>query len=281
VTPLVIRLLQQIVRLLKDLQAALRLQSQPQPSGAAKQKNKGKDSGYTVQPTIRSILDLPPGFIKEYEASEKKSRRLQQRETAIAALNVKIQKRIALLAFGSVIAGVLYAAISATQWYELRKNFRIDERAWIGVMQVCRESSSDTKTFSIEGCGVEDPQQPTVTFKVVFKNFGKTAAIRLHSWISLARSESELRTPEFGGPNEIYPPGVVFNSNTLPLERSRLGDPKQWIYVYGKVWYDDTFHAHHWMTYCFERHVFEPANASRECTVFNDCDDCGNAEEEK
>ena len=67
-----------------------------------------------------------------------------------------------------ISAGIIYAVVTIATWWDLRSNFKIDERAWIAGTQLCRESPG-SKRFSAEGCGDELPNAPSVVFKVVFK----------------------------------------------------------------------------------------------------------------
>jgi hypothetical protein len=114
----------------------LRLSQQPHPEQetTAKEHLGPKKKEYTVFPAVppgKSTLELPPTFISNYEASQKKAYRFQKREAAIARLNYRTQNSLKSAAWFTFVAAVIYAAISFGQWYELRRNFMIDERAWL------------------------------------------------------------------------------------------------------------------------------------------------------
>jgi hypothetical protein len=188
-----------------------------------------------------------------------------------------------------VVAGIGYALITYQQWRDLRYNFTTDERAWL---HRDTDATPDEKIYSGSPLFV----------KATFINTGKTLARNIEGRAVLVLVRNGA-SPEFRyEPNPISAIGItpIFpgeRSQPIPIyllkrgisepslqlltdaqvEGLRTGDLVATIY--GRVEYEDVFHARHWFTFCDEIHTDEsaspknPAGAvSMACLEYNETD---------
>jgi hypothetical protein len=146
--------------------------------------------------------------------------------------------------------------------------FRTDQRAWVSPSSV-----------------VVDAPKPDITgtvFTVSYKNTGKTPAInvvaRLGGFPNLYQiPEYDERPSSETTPADVLAPMAFDHIKTShapvsEIEIKRIRDGLTNLYLFGTVWYDGVFGAHHWSQYCYsvtKTLEFEP------CPSHNACDGCG------
>jgi hypothetical protein len=239
-----------------------------QPQDAAKEHDRPKKQDYVVQPTIRSIVELPPRLIDSYESEQRKTYRLQKRETALGKIGLRIQRRIASFALYTFISVTIYAGITALQWYQALWATKISNRAYLGV--------KDYKLWQTEpgpeGFNrlVEDEKRgklgsaPFIEVRLV--NTGITPAVNVTGWISVSVVDS-LPTKEvpnepfnkidYGNPAQsstvvikdglmVFGRGVILTSDQMKT----ILDGIKFLVAYGRVTYNDTFGKDHATKFC-------------------------------
>jgi hypothetical protein len=131
---------------------------------------------------------------------------------------------------------VLTAFIYFLQWRSQTDALKIDQRAWIGLMEI--DGTPDTNnSFSIHG---------------TFKNTGKTPAINV-TMIAAIESVTKGTRPDIDGESRQEPrgkglvmPTVEFSFTGTPLIFNERDD----FYAHGKISYRDIFGVDHWTTFC-------------------------------
>jgi len=211
---------------------------QPHPEEKRTEPNKAdtKQQNHVITPPTRAILEILPEFIKSQKSDQHKNYWLQKRQTALATVNLKVQKRIAKATIGAFAAAVIYAAISFGQWYELRNNFKIDERAWIQVKVT--QLNAPLSAFVKPGF---DGSMVT--------NVGKTPA-RVVTVLANSEIIARDKAPSFNysnGTQETIYVGILFQgqpSETLYLgssvpitdaQRTELASGRSYLVVYATV----------------------------------------------
>lgn len=143
-----------------------------------------------------------------------------------------------------IAAGILYAAVTLIQWRDLRHNFKVDQRAWIGITRI--DASLD-------------PDKPT-NLLVHVSNSGKTPALNARSnhFVECIPNGS---SPQFGESerNATARSDQVPGSERILTHVNICYNPKRVrdvldgnlaLYVYGTIWYEDIFGDTHKTTFC-------------------------------
>ncbi|MGO9338852.1 MAG: hypothetical protein ACLPY1_15245 [Terracidiphilus sp.] len=142
-----------------------------------------------------------------------------------------------------------------------RDQMRLDQRAWVEPYAVCPMfKNSPISIANHDECNPAPQGAIPAQAAVLFKNFGKTPAMKLHVWIDWREKEDEI--PEFDSdptPDNQLPrfnlgPNVFSNTGThLPQNIvDNINGDISGEFVYGTIWYNDVFHRHHWTQFCFE-----------------------------
>ena len=161
---------------------------------------------------------------------------------------------------------------------EQRADFRLDQRAWIGVETID-----------------PDPIMPEIgkpfTVHITIKNTGKTPAMKINS---RGRGESIVKnsTANFSYVDiTTYKAGFLTPGGTFVIGSTPIVDPQTnqskifdfetvnnitmkaiTLYVHGRIDYNDIFGDQHWLTYCATLSV--PFNGKFGfCDTHNDTDD--------
>jgi hypothetical protein len=98
-----------------------------------------------------------------------------------------------------------------------------------------------------------------VELSVLYKNTGKTPALKVASWIGTTDNVNAI--PEFDpfppadSNSGLMAPDGVFNTSTMSnpfqatvMEEVRAGRP---LYVFGTIWYEDIYSKKHWTQFCY------------------------------
>ncbi len=148
-----------------------------------------------------------------------------------------------------IFAGVVVAIASVAQWCQLGQNFRIDQRAWVGV--------PDGRVTQFEA-------GKPVNVELYVVNSGKTPAIGVHSKHSLNGAVGD-NLPEFifgstKGPDSLVsiPPQGKITILFHPPDSDALSSPAMdaiksganGAYAYGTIWYEDVFGKSHQTDFC-------------------------------
>ncbi|HEY4362771.1 MAG TPA: hypothetical protein VGN17_17510 [Bryobacteraceae bacterium] len=272
-----------IVQALRDLMVSvhsldrhLEALSQPHPEqeSTAKKKDDTKNKDYLIQPTIRSIVELPPDFIRSQESGQNKNYRLQKREAAIARLNYRVNRCIKRAAWFTFGCAFIYAGITAGQWYELRRSFTIDQRAWMSVDQfaVVNEPEAD-HSFSVG---------------VLLQNTGKTPALKevCQAYPLLWRSQPPNgppmtpfndNSPATGSENAFAPGAKNIECDTTPWtpDAALVTDYREHraaLYIHVNIKYRDIFSIEHWTKACAFHSYGMPLHEFGYCSYGNDMD---------
>jgi hypothetical protein len=178
------------------------------------------------------------------------------------------------LTFAAVVA---YALVSCGQWLLMQRtlaasqeNFRTDERAWVAPLQACIEAPQARVLLSGEGCAAYTGKGPAI-FRVLYKNYGKTFAANVSTWIATSSILSEMQTPKEDSRTrgQLAPGEILGAATTPPIQSSALIELSPYpIYVYGELWYDDVFGYSHWTQFCYT-HYSNEGNAFGPCPLGN------------
>lgn len=179
------------------------------------------------------------------------------------------------LEIAALVAGIGYAIVTYYQWRDLRDNFKVEQRAWIGVM----------------GVGIEGLVSGTVTarFPLTITNTGKTPArfVEFRSnlgyvrhpngkpeeMIGIGGGESEKIVGDFdparkpkntnragtiqpGAQNQILHTAIF--SSGIGVTPDEIMTGNKTVFLQGIIWYTDIFGGEHWTRYCFQFWYFQP-----------------------
>lgn len=168
----------------------------------------------------------------------------------------------------SKMQGQIDVAQSALK--QSRAQIRLENRAWISPvtanMEVQKKDAYDQALFP-----------PTYIVRVTYGNTGRTPAIHVRAVINQAGNANLIpdkdvpaRRPKKYGLTIFPSDGPRSIVIAFPQE-AKVGIPRgRPFYVFGTVWYDDTFSTSHWTQYCFvavDRIEFEA------CSKHYDSDD--------
>jgi hypothetical protein len=160
---------------------------------------------------------------------------------------------------------IIYTTFAGLQWHEMHHSLLVDQRAWVGVV------SADPPDLK---------PKPDFFVTLHVTNSGHTPALNFHSETvlhSLTKDErfepvydATVETPSRG---VIQPGEVIFlQSIRWPITQPQIDWVKsgQYIlYVYGRMSYDDIFHATHHTTFCKE---ILSESLVRDCGTYNSAD---------
>ena len=177
-----------------------------------------------------------------------------------------------IFSFLVIVVIVVQAYIYKKQWKAMtesvdltRTTFHIDQRAWVFPFDVQSEQNPAGKTF----------------FKILYRNTGKTPALKTSSWVGTTGSIDKIPNSDPPPkPTDAYgllPPGGVFNTSTVdhPFGPEVIGPVRNGIplYVFGTIWYEDVFTVKHWTQFCYR--VGADLKSFGPCSGHNGTDDTG------
>jgi hypothetical protein len=161
----------------------------------------------------------------------------------------------------ALAAGILYAVVTCIQWYDLRKNFEADQRAWL---QIGLEAATTLDELA--------KRSPDAIVGIAVKNVGKSPSLRSvldvnlevtdsHSAPSLKlegilhnNSEISILFPNTQDMNGIPFPHTQNTAarKFTDAELSALRNGNSYLSAYGQIVYEDQF-GRHWGRFCFWR----------------------------
>jgi hypothetical protein len=222
-----------------------------------------KDKEHST-PKIRAELYVPQAQVLRNEAT---ATRQEARD----------RKRVWIEAF-ALGAAVIYASITAGQWYEMRKATKVSQRAW---GEITSKGTENIKLSDITG----------VVFPEQIANVGNTPAkgVRVETVVEIVSRDKppsftysgishNATTTSVLFPKETYDFVVTMRrpDNTLAVltdtERQGLKDGLTYIATYGTVTYRDGFGSH-WTRFCWWKSFGGAAFAANQCIAYNDTDE--------
>jgi hypothetical protein len=223
----------------------------------------------------RVEANFPPGLIEKYDTASDKEERWNHKKFA-----------------ADIVAAILLAAsVAAVAWqgFLLRESNKTNrealesaQRPWVGI--------SGNDSFRLQLVKGEP-----LKVVLISKNFGTAPALKESS----VNKMEEVPPPPLGHvPNfnvytreEAGPPTVLFpgSASTIQVDTAKPSDQGNIvfahltdeemrqirtgiirIYVFGSIWYEDTFHKAHRTDYCF---MFNPETSSESTASFIACSD--------
>jgi hypothetical protein len=186
-----------------------------------------------------------------------------------------------VLQVSGIVFGIVYAIVTCLQWYDLRHNFRTDERSWIDPGINIRVIPVDgTGTIKLTNVG-KSPILSTVTDAWV-------EILDRHSPPSLAKegfhSVSDTGWIFPGKETDIFIQRYTQDSKHAPFpptddERKALISGEDYVATYGQIIYEDQFGIH-WERFCVWKGFVNngPMVNVGDCGAFNAMGDDTNRE---
>ena len=171
-----------------------------------------------------------------------------------------------------IVFAMAYAIVTGLQWWDLRQNFKIDQRAWVKVRYQFLPDQLD-------------PKKPLDRWLVVGVNAGKSVATGVHMKTqfeivpsSASPSYSFIKqhgegdiSPLFPGDDSGFVPAFLESTKTAPraLRADEIDDLTKglsYLAVFGIVTYKDQF-GPHWTRFCFWKSFATQGNFNADSCV--------------
>jgi hypothetical protein len=256
-------------RLLTDLKNALQNQTH-----AIREATKSSNNQRTPPPEIVTHVHFPPSIEVRQSANEAQyERRYKRRTLFISFITFLIITFYAVLVYLQLREMVATTGATQQAVVEARRNrlqseknlnatieqFRLDQRAWVGLM-----GSNHISIQIVKGSPIK--------ITIELQNVGKTPALSERSVNHFANRPIKDPMPNFdncskkdaGGPITLMPNGIAsVNISTdapgaegIPLiltdaDIDLLDRHQVELFIYGCIWYDDVFSRPHKTDYCF------------------------------
>ncbi|HEX3988550.1 MAG TPA: hypothetical protein VHZ30_03905 [Verrucomicrobiae bacterium] len=193
--------------------------------------NPPKPHKHVIEATI-TLSNVPPTGNKE----ENTNKWYQSTETKRFWLDI-------CLFTVAIVGAVIYfkqMRAAENQLDVMQKENVLDQRAWVYPAQFLADTTSGL-----------------CTFRVSFKNTGKTPALNANAYIAWTIATNAIPATDDqqnAQMRQTMPPNteIFLNTPTVPksvLDTVTNGAVQCW--VIGTVWYDDIFTNHHWDQFCY------------------------------
>lgn len=178
----------------------------------------------------------------------------------------------------ALVCGIGYAIVTGMQWWDLRRNFQLDERPWVAI--------SDQAIIVT---------QDRMDAEVAFTNSGKTPARNVQKSVQMKIAHSPLvdkpsdadekslvfsghsvlgpqaKTRERAGTtSEVDPKVALALKDALKQSFSYIESGEDILYLFGEIKYEDTSGGAHITRYCFHAVKLESGWWLAECNGFNE-----------
>jgi|GEM_PF-5915296 hypothetical protein len=240
------KLKKELRKALSDLTCALQKQTE-----AIRQSNESRDDKQSPTPEIITTVNLPESIEVHQKAEDTSDERAYRRATFfVTGLTFGAITVYAVLVYWQYEQMIASNRVAQTAIELSKASSRLDERAWVGV----------------QGAVLNITPKRLITVNVDFTNSGRTPAVnaymrnsagpKLGDVLQLCKDAIEKKESRI-----LIPPGahsVVSHPITkqpLPEHLEQTVNPKQNIYAFGCVVYDDIFtdknwEHRHWLTHC-------------------------------
>ncbi len=200
----------------------------------------------------KSIKSRIFGYINLKKSKPKSKNKKEKHQEEPEIITAKWTKRLAIFTIGLFVVGIFTAGIFYLQLWEMQKDHREDQRAWMSINNIKPVLKNHDPVF----------------FQVDIENTGKTPALQITGWIGISESlvlaENSFDNPtapttpinylrhnslDYGlqAPGDaccIVTPGIITKE---AIKRMRSGGS---FYIYGMIVYRDIYGVHHWTEFC-------------------------------
>jgi hypothetical protein len=175
-----------------------------------------------------------------------------------------------ILKYVAIASGVVVAVVTFFQWKDAHHNFKVDERAWIGV------TTAPNYTTDANG---------KIIVLAQLQNFGKTPGRIVEGkaigtiWKQGEEPDlsADIKAPYTALHYPVFFPSITaplvlpvihyYADQPLPVSTQEIADGKSYIIVYGQLTFDDIFGEPHWTHFCVSYPI-----PTRKCVQYNDTD---------
>jgi hypothetical protein len=240
-----------------------------------KQGNPAGDHNQTTSGTSPKDYPLIPltGAVKDFKETYSTT---QQANETQAGKQLLVQRLLCLFTFLGFVVASIYACITYRQWKDLRRNFAIEQRPWIGIK---------------DGI-VNRNENGTVEWDAKIINTGKLPAFKVKTYQGLQFLYSDqaadlgIRGNSSSTTGVIYPGNdgsilaplfISDNSTELRIltvqEQNALNAGDAYVVSLGSAAFEDPLGLHHWVRWCIP-YIFSKQFSvnAQACTEFNSAD---------
>lgn len=182
-----------------------------------------------------------------------------------------------IIEVAAILFGIGYAIVTGLQWWDLRQNFKLDQRPWIGL-------SDEALVLNSEKVDAE----------LKFTNSGKTPARNVRKAVQIkiapaplmeSPAEDDIRSLVFSGNTVLAPQATVTVRSGTETEGDQkalilkdamkshfplIDSGKDILYLFGEIIYDDTLGRQRTTKYCLHAVKLERGWHLAECNEFNE-----------
>jgi hypothetical protein len=190
----------------------------------------------------------------------------------------RVQNSIRWAAWCAFTAAAFYGGIAALQWWDLRRNFKLDQRPWIAIREQAIILNQDRMDAQITF--INSGRTPA-------RNVQKSVEVKLAPAPSLDKPpDADIKNLAFGG-HSVLGPQATFRAiagTTVEADQRLAVSLKQAIansfqyidsgqsilYVFGEIKYEDVSGESHMTNYCFHAVKIQSGWYLAECREFNE-----------
>jgi hypothetical protein len=149
---------------------------------------------------------------------------------------------------GALGAAILYSIVTAIQWSDFRHNFKIDERAWIGIKTIDLSEPSAGEALRCEIKMVNSGK--TFALDITGPGFLQTSRIGLQDAIASAHVSNRIPYTHVLFPSIDENMPFKTDSPLTAEQASSVSLGTLQVYVFGDIYYRDIFGDRHVTHYC-------------------------------
>ena len=190
-----------------------------------------------------------------------------------------VQNSIRWAAWSAFVAAAFYGAVTAGQWWDLRHNFKLEQRPWISISDQAIVLSPEMMDAEIKF---------TNTGKTPARNVQKATQIKINPLPLMdGPLDAEVRDLDFRGHSILGPQGTVrvrvgteaevggkaiILKNALKDRFPAIDSGDQILYLFGEIKYEDVSGGQRTTKYCLYAVKLETVWELAECNKFNEMD---------
>lgn len=242
---------------------------------AIKPQNHGESASTTNERAEQNKLAQPLWLDDLTSKFEQTSRE----KSASDHRHYRVQNSIKRATWCAFLAASVYAGISYRQWWDLRRNFKLEQRPWIGI--------SDEAVVINPG---------RMDAEITFANTGKTPARNVQKAVQLKISplplvdgplDADVKALDFRGHSILGPQGTmrvragteteagekaIILRDALKDRFPLIDSGDQILYLFGEIKYEDASGEQRTTKYCLYAIKLETGWHLAECNRFNEMD---------